>query len=222
MTDRCKQRLYAQILSASSTSALPGKLNCLYCVYTHVGKIDGIRIAFPSGRNMKTRKLWSWIFLLASFAFVLQVSTIAKAQDDAQGQISPDDQDQDQDQDQCAGSSGPRRAAEFLARGRFRFARPVKTTGSRRVPNRPMVTGDDLWADEDSRAEVHIGSAAIRLGAKTGITFLDTRRPHHADPPGAGIADSCACGTSMTMTTTRSTRRTSRSACCSPANTAWM
>ena len=35
-----------------------------------------------------------------------------------------------------------------------------------------MVTGDDLWADEDSRAEVHIGSAAIRLGAKTGITFL--------------------------------------------------
>ncbi len=36
-----------------------------------------------------------------------------------------------------------------------------------------MVTGDDLWADEDSRAEVHVGSAAIRLGAKTGITFLD-------------------------------------------------
>ncbi len=40
------------------------------------------------------------------------------------------------------------------------------------VPNRPMVTGDDLWADENSRAEVHVGSAAIRLGAKTGITFL--------------------------------------------------
>jgi len=35
-----------------------------------------------------------------------------------------------------------------------------------------MVTGDDLWADEDSRAEVHVGSAAIRLGPKTGITFL--------------------------------------------------
>jgi hypothetical protein len=35
-----------------------------------------------------------------------------------------------------------------------------------------MVTGDDLWADEDSRAEAHIGSTAIRLGAKTGITFL--------------------------------------------------
>ena len=40
------------------------------------------------------------------------------------------------------------------------------------VPNRPMVTGDDLWADDSSRAEVHVGSAAIRLGTKTGITFL--------------------------------------------------
>jgi hypothetical protein len=36
-----------------------------------------------------------------------------------------------------------------------------------------MVTGDNLWADENSRAEVHIGSAALRLGAQTGITFLD-------------------------------------------------
>ncbi|HZC22752.1 MAG TPA: DUF6600 domain-containing protein, partial [Candidatus Binatia bacterium] len=41
------------------------------------------------------------------------------------------------------------------------------------VPNRPMVTGDDLWADEDSRAEVHVGSAALRLGSRTGITFLE-------------------------------------------------
>ena len=41
------------------------------------------------------------------------------------------------------------------------------------VPNRPMVAGDNLWADENSRAEVHIGSAALRLGAQTGITFLD-------------------------------------------------
>ena len=40
------------------------------------------------------------------------------------------------------------------------------------VPNRPIVTGDDLWADENARAEVHMGSAAIRLGSQTGITFL--------------------------------------------------
>ena len=40
-------------------------------------------------------------------------------------------------------------------------------------PNRPITTGDSLWADENSGAEVHIGSTAIRLAARTGITFLE-------------------------------------------------
>ena len=31
------------------------------------------------------------------------------------------------------------------------------------VPNRPMTTGDKLWADQNSRAEVQLGSAVIRL-----------------------------------------------------------
>jgi hypothetical protein len=39
--------------------------------------------------------------------------------------------------------------------------------------NRPLVTGDNLWADEGSRAEVHIGSTALYLGPKTGITLLE-------------------------------------------------
>jgi len=41
------------------------------------------------------------------------------------------------------------------------------------VVNRPMTTGDKLWADRDSRAELHIGSASIRLGANTGFSFLN-------------------------------------------------
>ena len=41
------------------------------------------------------------------------------------------------------------------------------------VVNRPMTTGDKLWADRDSRAELHIGSASIRLGASTGFSFLN-------------------------------------------------
>ena len=41
------------------------------------------------------------------------------------------------------------------------------------VPNRPMTTGDKLWADQDSRAEVELGSAAIRLAANTGFSFLN-------------------------------------------------
>ncbi len=39
--------------------------------------------------------------------------------------------------------------------------------------NRPLTNGDRLWADANSRAELHIGSTAIRLDANTGISFLD-------------------------------------------------
>jgi hypothetical protein len=41
------------------------------------------------------------------------------------------------------------------------------------VPNRPMTTGDKLWADQDSRAEVQLGSAVIRLAPMTGFSFLN-------------------------------------------------
>ena len=41
------------------------------------------------------------------------------------------------------------------------------------VLNRPLVTGDNLWADQNSRAELHIGSTALRLGPMTGITLLE-------------------------------------------------
>src|SRR5260370_19604713 len=38
--------------------------------------------------------------------------------------------------------------------------------------NRPMTTGDKLWTDADSQAELHIGSAAIRFGGVTRVFFL--------------------------------------------------
>jgi hypothetical protein len=41
------------------------------------------------------------------------------------------------------------------------------------VPNRPLTTGDNLWTDRDSRAELHTGSTAIRLGSETSLTFLE-------------------------------------------------
>lgn len=41
------------------------------------------------------------------------------------------------------------------------------------VPNRPLTTGDNLWADRDSRAEVQIGSTSIRLAPESSLTFLD-------------------------------------------------
>ena len=41
------------------------------------------------------------------------------------------------------------------------------------VVNRPMTTGDKLWADTDARAELRIGSATIRLDNNTGFSFLN-------------------------------------------------
>src|SRR5262245_9913563 len=39
--------------------------------------------------------------------------------------------------------------------------------------NYPVTTGDHLWSDEQSTAEVHIGSTAIRLSSRTSFSFLN-------------------------------------------------
>ena len=41
------------------------------------------------------------------------------------------------------------------------------------VINRPMTTGDKLWSDTGARAELHIGSASLRIGSTTGFSFLN-------------------------------------------------
>jgi hypothetical protein len=41
------------------------------------------------------------------------------------------------------------------------------------VVNRPMTTGDKLWTDKDSRAELQLGSAVIRLNSNSGFSFLN-------------------------------------------------
>ncbi|HEY6338177.1 MAG TPA: DUF6600 domain-containing protein [Candidatus Sulfotelmatobacter sp.] len=110
---------------------------------------------------MKTQKQpWAWILLLASCGFMVQATVAARAQD------QPTDQQDDQDP--------PGRVARLdYAQGSVSFQPAGEGDWVTAVLNRPMVTSDNLWADEDSRAEVHIGSAALRLGAQTGITFLD-------------------------------------------------
>jgi hypothetical protein len=39
--------------------------------------------------------------------------------------------------------------------------------------NRPIATGDKLWADQNSKAELHVGSSTVRLGDTTGFSFLN-------------------------------------------------
>lgn len=41
------------------------------------------------------------------------------------------------------------------------------------VLNRPITTGDKLWTDQNSRAELQIGSLVIRLGDMSGFSFLN-------------------------------------------------
>ena len=41
------------------------------------------------------------------------------------------------------------------------------------VINRPLTTGDKVWVDNSSRAEMHIGSTGVRMGAQTGVELLN-------------------------------------------------
>jgi FecR protein len=39
--------------------------------------------------------------------------------------------------------------------------------------NRPLTTSDNVWTDKDSRAELHLGSAAMRMNAETSLTLTN-------------------------------------------------
>src|SRR3981081_955941 len=78
-------------------------------------------------------------------------------------------QDQYQQQD-----DPPSRVARIgYMEGSVSFQPAGETEWVQAVPNRPMTTGDKIWADKDSRAELQLGSAVIRLGANSGFSFLN-------------------------------------------------
>ena len=39
--------------------------------------------------------------------------------------------------------------------------------------NRPLIAGDNIWVGDRGRSELHVGSAALRLGANTAFQFLN-------------------------------------------------
>jgi uncharacterized protein (TIGR03435 family) len=41
------------------------------------------------------------------------------------------------------------------------------------VVDRTLKIGDQLWADSDGAVEMHVGSAAVRMGHNTGVSFLN-------------------------------------------------
>ncbi len=46
--------------------------------------------------------------------------------------------------------------------------------------NRPLTGGDRVWIDESSRAEMHVGSTALRLGSRTAVQILTVDDQHRA------------------------------------------
>jgi hypothetical protein len=126
------------------------------------------------GELMKRiRQSWAWALVLVSLALLLQPLG-AMAQD---APVAPDAQTSQNSQNDAQNANEPdppsRVARLNYMEGAVSFQPSGENDWVSSELNRPLVTGDNLWADENSRAEVHIGSTALRLGAQTGITLLE-------------------------------------------------
>jgi len=77
-------------------------------------------------------------------------------------------------QDQPDQDDPPSRVARLgYLQGSVSFQPAGESEWVEAVPNRPMTTGDQIWADKDSRAELSLGSAIIDLNSNTGVSFLN-------------------------------------------------
>src|ERR1700728_266919 len=77
-------------------------------------------------------------------------------------------------QDQYDQDDPPSRVARLgFLQGSVSFQPAGESEWVEAAQNRPMTTGDQLWADQDSRAELSLGSAVIDLNSNTGISLLN-------------------------------------------------
>jgi hypothetical protein len=113
---------------------------------------------------MKTRSL----LLIATSALA---AVLGLAQDGAQGPIAGPISTPQTDGPQ---PDVPGRAARLgLVTGTVSFQPGSVDDWVPATPNRPLTTGDRLWTEADSRAEVHLGSAAMRLSGRTNFSFIN-------------------------------------------------
>src|SRR5579862_7535381 len=112
-------------------------------------------------------------FLLLAVAFaVFAVTTHVPAT--AQDTPAPPDAQQPEDSQQAPAQDPPTRVGRLnYSSGSVSFQPGGEGDWVTAVQNRPLTTGDNLWADKDSRAELHIGSTAMRMDSETSLTFLD-------------------------------------------------
>jgi hypothetical protein len=116
---------------------------------------------------MRMRKVFAVGTLLVGLLFALPATKVALAQD------APPEVQDDQGQDSPAQDPSGRVAQLSYASGSVSFQPSGQGDWVQAVTNRPLTAGDNLWADRDSRAELHLGSTAIRMDSETSLTFLD-------------------------------------------------
>ncbi|MBZ5663904.1 MAG: hypothetical protein LAO30_04815 [Acidobacteriia bacterium] len=113
---------------------------------------------------MNRQKAWIWPFC----AVLIVCSFLLPARSWAQDNDSNQDDNWNQDNDP------PARVARMnFTQGSVSFQPGGEGDWVDAVPNRPLTTGDNLWTDRGSRAELHVGSTAIRLSSETSLTFLE-------------------------------------------------
>ncbi|HXZ42050.1 MAG TPA: DUF6600 domain-containing protein [Terriglobales bacterium] len=111
---------------------------------------------------MKAHKILAVGIILAGILLSLQAPTVVMAQG------PPDEQGQGPAQDP------PTRVARLsYSVGSVSFQPGGEGDWVQAVHNRPLTTGDNLWADKDSRAELQVGSTSLRIDSETSITFLE-------------------------------------------------
>src|SRR5580700_7469744 len=117
---------------------------------------------------MKTHRVLAVGIVLAGMLLMLQTPQRVLAQE-------PPPQDQAQPPEQQGPAQDPpgRVARLSFSDGSVSFQPGGEGDWVQAVPNRPLTTGDNIWADKDSRAELQAGSSSIRMDSETSVTFLD-------------------------------------------------
>jgi hypothetical protein len=115
---------------------------------------------------MKMHKALVVGIVLAGMLLVLQAPLRIMAQEPPPDQGPP--------QQQGPGQDPPGRVARLsYSIGSVSFQPGGEGDWVQAVANRPLTTGDNLWADKDSRAELQTGSTSIRMDSESSVTLLE-------------------------------------------------
>jgi hypothetical protein len=121
---------------------------------------------------MKTNR-FSVLALLA-LALIVKIPVSAQEAPEPPDAQQPQDSQRGAAEQQAPAQDPPTRVARLnYSSGSVSFQPGGEGDWVTAVQNRPLTTGDNLWADKDSRAELHIGSTAMRMDHETSLTFLD-------------------------------------------------